>query len=172
MRTIKLVVAYDGSGYHGFQKQKNVVTVQNVLEEALAKLCGEAVVTAGSGRTDAGVHAWAQTLTFETNGRIPCSNMVRALGSLLPADIVAISAEEVEKGFHARFSAKWKRYQYRILINKYNNPLEVKYAWQMREQLDVLKMNEAAAILLGTHDFSAFRSSGSVDSPPDRKSVV
>ncbi len=166
MRTIKLVVAYDGSGYHGFQKQKNVVTVQNVLEEALAKLCGEAVVTAGSGRTDAGVHAWAQTLTFETNGRIPCSNMVRALGSLLPADIVAISAEEVEKGFHARFSAKWKRYQYRILINKYNNPLEVKYAWQMREQLDVLKMNKAAAILLGTHDFSAFRSSGSVDSPP------
>lgn len=166
MRTIKLVVAYDGSGYHGFQKQKNVITVQNILEEALEKLCGEAVVTAGSGRTDAGVHALAQTLTFTTNGRIPCSNMVRALGSLLPPDIVAISAEEMEEGFHARFSAKWKRYQYRILINPYNNPLEVKYAWQMREKLDVKKMNEAASILLGTHDFSAFRSSGSVDSPP------
>lgn len=166
MRTIKLVVAYDGSGYHGFQEQKNVITVQNILEEALEKLCGEAVVTAGSGRTDAGVHAWAQTLTFTTNGRIPCPNMIRALGSLLPADIVAISAEEVEEGFHARFSAKWKRYQYRILVNEYNNPLEVKYAWQLREQLDVKKMNEAAAILLGTHDFSAFRSSGSVDSPP------
>lgn len=166
MRTIKLVVAYDGSGYHGFQKQKNVITVQNILEEALEKLCGEAVVTAGSGRTDAGVHAWAQTLTFTTNGRIPCSNMIRALGSILPADIVAISAEEVEEGFHARFSAKWKRYQYRILVNEYNNPLEVKYAWQLREHLDVKKMNEAAAILLGTHDFSAFRSSGSVDSLP------
>ncbi len=166
MRTIKLVVAYDGSGYHGFQKQKNVITVQNILEEALEKLCGEAVVTAGSGRTDAGVHALAQTLTFTTNGRIPCSNMVRALGSLLPPDIVAISAEEMEEGFHARFSAKWKRYQYRILINPYNNPLDVKYAWQMREKLDVKKMNEAASILLGTHDFSAFRSSGSVDSPP------
>lgn len=166
MRTIKLVVAYDGSGYHGFQKQKNVVAVQNVIEEALAKVCGEVVQTAGSGRTDAGVHALAQTMTFATNGRIPCSNMIRALGSLLPPDIVAVSAEEMEEGFHARFSAKWKRYQYRILINSYNNPLEVKYAWQMREQLDVKRMNEAAAMLLGTHDFSAFRSSGSVDGPP------
>ncbi|EJW96859.1 tRNA pseudouridine synthase A, partial [gut metagenome] len=114
MRTIKLVVAYDGNSYHGFQKQKNVVAVQNVIEEALSKICGEAVATAGSGRTDAGVHAWAQTITFETNGRIPCANMIRALSSLLPADIVAISAEEMEAGFHARFSAKWKRYQYRI----------------------------------------------------------
>lgn len=166
MRTIKLVVSYDGSGYHGFQKQKNVVAVQNVVEEALAKVCGEAVTTAGSGRTDAGVHAWAQTMTFETNGRIPCTNMIRALGSLLPADIVAISAEEMEEGFHARFSAKWKRYQYRILVNAYNNPLEVKYTWQMREKLDVDSMNEAASMLIGTHDFSAFRSSGSVDGSP------
>ena len=78
MRTIKIVVAYDGSGYHGFQKQKDILTVQGVVEEVLAKLCGEAVVTAGSGRTDAGVHALAQTLTFTTNGRIPCANMVRA----------------------------------------------------------------------------------------------
>ena len=88
MRTIKLVVAYDGSAYHGFQKQKNVQTVQNVLEEALTMLCGEKVVTAGSGRTDAGVHALAQTVTFTTNGRIPCANLVRAAASLLPEDIV------------------------------------------------------------------------------------
>ena len=86
MRTIKLVVAYDGSAYHGFQKQKNVQTVQNVLEEALTMLCGEKVVTAGSGRTDAGVHALAQTVTFTTNGRIPCANLVRAAASLLPED--------------------------------------------------------------------------------------
>ena len=81
MRTIKLVVAYDGSAYHGFQKQKNVQTVQNVLEEALAMLCGEPVVTAGSGRTDAGVHALAQTVTFTTNGRIPCANLVLPSGN-------------------------------------------------------------------------------------------
>ena len=92
MRTIKLVVAYDGSAYHGFPKQKNVQTVQNVLEDALAMLCGEPVVTAGSGRTDAGVHALAQTVTFTTNGRIPCANLVRAAASLLPEDIVVVSA--------------------------------------------------------------------------------
>lgn len=166
MRTIKIVVTYDGSGYHGFQKQKAILTVQGVVEEVLAKLCGEAVVTAGSGRTDAGVHALAQTLTFTTNGRIPCANMVRAAASLLPADIVLVSAEEVAEGFHARFSAKWKTYEYKLLVNKHDNPFMVRYAWQLREQLDVKAMNEAAQLLLGTHDFSAFRSTGSVDSSP------
>lgn len=166
MRTIKIVVTYDGSGYHGFQKQKAILTVQGVVEEVLAKLCGEAVVTAGSGRTDAGVHALAQTLTFTTNGRIPCANMVRAAASLLPPDIVLVSAEEVAEGFHARFSAKWKTYEYKLLVNKHDNPFMVRYAWQLREQLDVKAMNEAAQLLLGTHDFSAFRSTGSVDSSP------
>lgn len=166
MRTIKIVVAYDGSGYHGFQKQKAILTVQGVVEEVLAKLCGEAVVTAGSGRTDAGVHALAQTLTFTTNGRIPCANMVRAAASLLPPDIVLVSAEEVAEGFHARFSAKWKTYEYKLLVNEHDNPFMVRYAWQLREQLDVKAMNEAAHLLLGTHDFSAFRSTGSVDSSP------
>lgn len=166
MRTIKIVVAYDGSGYHGFQKQKDILTVQGVVEEVLAKLCGEAVVTAGSGRTDAGVHALAQTLTFTTNGRIPCANMVRAAASLLPPDIVLVSAEEVAEGFHARFSAKWKTYEYKLLVNEHDNPFMVRYAWQLREQLDVKAMNEAVQLLLGTHDFSAFRSTGSVDSSP------
>ena len=112
MRTIKLVVAYDGSCYHGFQKQKDYETIQSILEEKLAMLCGERVVIAGSGRTDAGVHALAQTVTFTTNGHIPCPNIVRASRSLLPRDIVVLSAEEVPEGFHARFSACWKVYQY------------------------------------------------------------
>ena len=166
MRTIRIVIAYDGSGYHGFQKQKDILTVQGVVEEVLAKLCGEVVVTAGSGRTDAGVHALAQTLTFTTNGRIPCANMVRAAASLLPRDIVLISAEEMPKGFHARFSALWKTYEYKLLVNKHDNPFMVRYAWQLRQQLDVQAMNEATQLLVGTHDFSAFRSTGSVDSSP------
>lgn len=166
MRTIKLVVAYDGSGYHGFQKQKDYVTVQSVLEEVLEKLCGERVVTAGSGRTDAGVHALAQTVTFTTNGRIPCANMVRAAASLLPKDIVLLSAEEMPEGFHARFSAQWKTYQYRLLVSEHANPFKVRYAWQLRTPLNMKAMNEAAALLIGTHDFSAFRSSGSVNSSP------
>lgn len=166
MRTIKLVVAYDGSSYHGFQKQKEHMTVQSVLEEMLEKLCGERVVTAGSGRTDAGVHALAQTVTFTTNGRIPCANMVRAAASLLPRDIVLLSAEEMPEGFHARFSAQWKTYQYKVLVNPHANPFMVRYAWQLRTPLDIENMNKAAALLLGTHDFSAFRSSGSVKSSP------
>ena len=166
MRTIKLVVAYDGSAYHGFQKQKNVQTVQNVLEEVLTMLCGEPVVTAGSGRTDAGVHALAQTVTFTTNGRIPCANLVRAAASLLPEDIVVVSAEEMPEGFHARFSAQWKTYHYKLLVNEHVNPFMVRYAWQLRQQLNLKAMNEAAELLLGTHDFSAFRSSGSVDTSP------
>lgn len=163
MRTIKLVVAYDGSAYHGFQKQKNAVTVQSVLEEMLAKLCGERVVTAGSGRTDAGVHALAQTVTFTTNGRIPCVNILRASRTMLPRDIVLLDAQEVEEGFHARFSACWKIYQYKLLCNDYDDPFRARYAWLLRERLDVKAMNEAAAFLSGTHDFSAFRSTGSVE---------
>lgn len=168
MRTLKLVVAYDGNAYHGFQKQKNAVTVQNILEEVLSKLCGETVVLVGSGRTDAGVHAWGQVVSLETKGSIPCANLIRASKKMLPPDIVIISAEEVEAGFHARYSAKWKRYQYRIVENEFDSPFEVKYAWQMRETLDLEAMNEAAGYLLGTHDFSAFRSSGSVETSPIR----
>ena len=166
MRTIKLVVSYDGSCYHGFQKQKDYVTIQSILEEKLAMLCGEPVVIAGSGRTDAGVHALAQTVTLTTKGRIPCANIVRASRRLLPRDIVVLSAEEMPEGFHARFSACWKAYEYRVLCAVAPDPFRVRYTWQMPETLDVDAMNAAAALLLGTHDFSAFRSSGSVDSSP------
>lgn len=166
MRTLKLTVAYDGSAYHGFQKQPDLVTVQGVLEEVLCKLCGEQVSTAGSGRTDANVHALEQTVTLKTNGRIPVRNIVRAAASLLPNDIVVTSAEEMPEGFHARFSAKGKRYQYRLVVNEFNSPFLVKYAWQIREAVDMAAMNKAAEHLLGSHDFSAFRSSGSVDSDP------
>lgn len=166
MRTIKLVVAYDGSCYHGFQKQKDYDTIQSILEEKLAMLCGERVVIAGSGRTDAGVHALAQTVTFTTNGRIPCANMVRASRRLLPRDIVVLSAEEMQEGFHARFSACWKAYEYRVLCGAQPDPFRMRYTWQMPNELNVAAMNAAALLLLGTHDFSAFRSSGSVDSSP------
>lgn len=160
------MVAYDGSCYHGYQKQKDFDTIQSILEEKLALLCGERVSIAGSGRTDAGVHALAQTVTFTTNGRIPCANIVRASRSLLPRDIVVLRAEEMPEGFHARFSACWKVYQYRVLCGAFANPFRVRYTWQLANELNLVAMNEAAALLLGTHDFSAFRSSGSVDSSP------
>lgn len=168
VRTIKLTLAYDGSGYHGFQKQPHGETIQNIVDEFLSKVCGEPVVTAGSGRTDAGVHAYEQVVSFSTNGRIPCANIVRASQTMLPQDIVLLQAEEVEEDFHARYSALWKEYQYRVVMNAQQDPFLVKYAWQVHEQLNVEQMNKAAEALIGKHDFSAFRSSGSVDSDPVR----
>lgn len=168
MRTIKLTVAYDGSAYQGFQKQPHGNTIQNIIEEFLAKVCGEPVVTFGSGRTDAGVHAYGQIISFITKGRIPCKNIVRAASTMLPEDIVILNAEEAPEGFHARFDACWKEYCYRVVITKARNPFLVKYAWQIEQNLDICKMNAAASCLLGQHDFTAFRSTGSVDNDPSR----
>ena len=168
MRTLKLTVTYDGSAYHGFQKQPGLVTIQGVLEEALSKMCGEPVHIHGSGRTDANVHAYEQTISLRTNGSIPLKNIVRASRSLLPGDIVVISAEEVPMDFHARFSAKGKQYQYRLVVNEFDSHFLMKYAWQIREPINLEAMNEAAKNLLGSHDFSAFRSAGSVDGDPVR----
>ena len=109
MRTFKLTVAYDGSGYHGFQRQPRDITVQQVLEDALSRITGENVVLAGSGRTDSGVHARGQVVSFTTGCGIPAANLKRAMNSILPPDITVIASQGAEEGFHARFSAKWKR---------------------------------------------------------------
>ncbi len=162
MRNIKLEIAYDGSDYHGFQRQKEERTVQGVLEEVLSKLCAEKITLAGSGRTDAGVHALTQTVSFKTSGSIPTENIVRASAALLPADMAVLSACEKDADFHARFSAKWKCYGYRIICNERDNPFFVRYAWQLRERPSAELMNRAASLLVGTHDFADFRSSGSV----------
>ena len=167
MRTLKLTVAYDGSGYHGFQRQPNDITVQQVLEEALTRITGAAVTLAGSGRTDSGVHARGQVASFATACPIPAANLKKAMNSILPPDIAVMAAEEVQDGFHARYSAKWKRYCYRVVLNKDYDPFLRNFAWQMQNTaLDVAVMNNAAAYLLGTHDFSFFRSSGSVQTSP------
>lgn len=167
MRTFKLTVAYDGSGYHGFQRQPRDITVQQVLEDALSRITGENVVLAGSGRTDSGVHARGQVVSFTTGCGIPAGNLKRAMNSILPPDITVIASQEAEEGFHARFSAKWKRYCYRIVLNGDYDPFIRNYAWQMQNtKLNIETMNMAAGFLLGTHDFSFFRSSGSVQSSP------
>jgi tRNA pseudouridine(38-40) synthase len=135
MRTLKLTVAYDGTNYHGFQKQTNALTVQQVLEEKLSLLCGEKIVTAGSGRTDTGVHARGQVVSLTTSGSIPLENLLKACAGILPKDIVLWQAEEADEGFHARYSACWKRYCYRIVQNKHADPFLRNYVWQMREYL-------------------------------------
>lgn len=167
MRTLKLTVAYDGSGYHGFQRQPRDLTVQQVLEEALSRITGKAVTVAGSGRTDSGVHAKGQVISFSTECPIPAANLKKAMNSVLPPDITVVASEEASAGFHARYSAKWKRYCYNVVLNSGYDPFIRNFAWQMPDTiLNVESMNRAAAFLLGTHDFSFFRSSGSVQTSP------
>ena len=127
---------------------------------------------AGSGRTDSGVHARGQVVSFTTGCGIPAANLKRAMNSILPPDITVIASQEAEEGFHARFSAKWKRYCYRIVLNGDYDPFIRNYAWQMQNtKLNIEAMNMAAGFLLGTHDFSFFRSSGSVQSSPVKQYI-
>jgi tRNA pseudouridine38-40 synthase len=160
MRNIRLLLEYDGAAYHGWQRQQNARTIQEVVETALAKLTGEAVKVRGSGRTDAGVHALGQVANFKTSSHIPLKAFYAGLNSLLPRDIAVLDAVEVPPDFHARKSARTKTYEYRILNRKEPSPLNRRYAWVVREPLDFAAMARAAATILGEHDFSAFRASG------------
>ncbi|MBD3292474.1 MAG: tRNA pseudouridine(38-40) synthase TruA [Armatimonadia bacterium] len=160
-RKILLVVQYDGTDYSGFQRQPGLPTIQSELEDALSQLLGQETTITGAGRTDAGVHALGQTVTFETGSPIPTERIARALNALLPNEISAVSASVVPNDFHPRYDAKWKLYGYRILNRTLPSPFIGRYAWHLTWDLDIDLMHEAAAVLLGEHDFEAFSSSGS-----------
>lgn len=168
LRNIKLVMAYDGGRYHGFQRQNNAVSVQNILEQKLAIVFGEQIQLAASGRTDAGVHAYGQVVSFFTKGTIPIDRVVRAVNSHLPTDIVVRLAEEMPPDFSARHSAKDKIYIYKIQQGEVLNPFTRQYAWYIRKELDLNKINEAMQYIIGTYDFSAFRAAGSAPMHPVR----
>lgn len=161
MRNIKLVIEYDGTNYHGWQSQTNALTVQQVIERAIQKLTGEECRLVGSGRTDVGVHALGQVANFHTGSRIPADRFACALNSVLPDDIVIRHSEEVDSDFHSRYSAKGKKYRYLIYNSKYPSALLRNRACHVQYPLDFGLMKEAASYFLGTHDFSAFRASGS-----------
>lgn len=167
-RNIKLVVAYDGGKYHGFQRQNNAVSVQNVLEEKLSIIFRQSIKLTASGRTDTGVHAYGQVVNFFTEGTIPIERVARAANSILPADIVVRSAEEASMEFNARYSAKSKIYVYRIQQGEVLDPFQRNYAWYIRKPLDVEAMRSALSAILGEHDFSAFQAAGSKPTHPVR----
>ncbi|BAL83856.1 putative tRNA pseudouridine synthase A [Selenomonas ruminantium subsp. lactilytica TAM6421] len=168
-RNIALKVAYDGTAYHGFQRQSPpVVAVQNVLERKLAVIFGDTIEMAASGRTDAGVHAYGQVVNFFTNGSIPIDKVPMAVNSLLPDDIVVKEAWEADFDFSARHSAKAKTYIYRIQQGTTPNPLTARYAWYERRPLNVELMQQALDMLKGEHDFSAFRAAGGAPMSPVR----
>lgn len=158
MRNLKMIVEYDGSGYHGWQRQKNGLSIQQVLEEKIAVITGEKVNVIGSGRTDAGVHALAQVAHFNTACGIPAGNLLKGINSLLPADIVLKSLEEVNEDYHARIDAKGKVYLYQIFNSPTRTVLYRHYAWIIHCPLDLDLMREAAGCLIGRHDFTSFSS--------------
>jgi tRNA pseudouridine38-40 synthase len=167
-RNIKLVLAYDGSRYHGWQRQPNEITIQEVIEEKIQIMAGEAVTLFASGRTDAGVHAVNQICHFKTRSTIDPKILKKGLNSLLPGDILITDAETVSLDFHARYNAKSKTYEYRLLNREEPDIFQRKYVWHIRMPLDVEEMKKCVTFLLGTHDFSSFKSSGSGNANPVR----
>lgn len=161
MRNIVLVIEYDGTNYHGWQIQKNAITIQEIITKAIEKITDESIDLIGSSRTDSGVHALYQVANFKTCTKIPTSKIPNALNSILPADIVIKDAFEADMNFHSRYSAKGKRYKYIIYNRKFGSPILRNYSWHIDKSLNVEKMMESLKYLEGTHDFSAFKASGS-----------
>ncbi|MGE5484367.1 MAG: tRNA pseudouridine(38-40) synthase TruA [Ignavibacteriales bacterium] len=161
MRNIKVTVEYDGTNYHGFQVQGKMPTIQAVLQDAIERITGTRAAVTGAGRTDAGVHARGQVINFKTHSRIPTERFAHALNSVLPDDVVAVSAEEVPQDFHSRYSATSKVYGYTFWNAEFPSPFWRAYALWVRQELDVDAMRAAAGDFTGRHDFAAFRSTGS-----------
>ncbi len=160
MKRVLLTIAYDGTNYHGWQVQKNAVTVQQVLCENLEKMLGKTHDAVGTSRTDAGVHAREFTCHIDCDDNIPETAFIRGLNSLLPPDIAVKGCERVADDFHARYNAQGKTYKYYIYNSNKKDPFKMRYSWQIERPLDIELMNEFAKKIIGTHDFYAFSSSG------------
>lgn len=169
MRNIILTISYDGSNYHGWQCQPNLLTIQEVLGSAAQRILNHHVRLVGAARTDAGVHAFGQVVNFFTEKVIALDGIIKGMNSLLPPDIRVIAAREGEAAFHARYSARSKTYVYTILNAPTSSPFLAKYAWHVPYGIDVAAMNKNIRILRGTHDFSAFKKKNELYHNPERE---
>jgi len=173
MKNIRLLIEYDGTDYHGWQTQKkaisyqqsairpkNVITIQQALQDTVKKITGENIKLIGSSRTDTGVHALGQVATFKTYTRLEPKILQKALNATLPEDIRILNAEETTEAFHPRYDAVSKRYFYIISNTNSSSAFLYKYAWRVPYALDLNEMEKACSLLLGRHDFSAFRGAG------------
>jgi tRNA pseudouridine38-40 synthase len=170
-KNLKLIVEYDGTRYHGWQRQKGDLTIQSVIEDSIRTIVGERITLIGSGRTDAGVHALCQVCNFITRSEIGPDSMRQGLNSLLPDDIKIRKIKYVPIDFHARYSVKSKAYEYRILNRKDTNLFLRNYTWHIRDELDIESMRRSLSMLIGRHDFSSFKSSGSSNKDPVREMI-
>ena len=157
MRRIKMILQFDGRAYHGWQVQKNTVTVQQMVQDAIEALTGVRSAVSGCSRTDAGVHAVGYVLVFDTEFNLNDDAFVTAMNRFLPRDMAAMSCETVSDDFHPRYNADSKQYVYKILNTPVRNPFWEHRAAHIRRPLDEVRMEQNGAALIGRHDFSAFR---------------
>jgi len=156
MRNLKVTLSYDGADFSGWQVQPDATTVQGTLASAIGRITGEKVLPQGSGRTDAGVHALAQVMTFVTESSVPTGNFVKALNDILPASVRVLEVEEAPPEFHARHSARAKAYRYRIYRESICPPFLARYVWHFPFPLNEDAMERAARLVAGEHDFTSF----------------
>ncbi len=157
---IKLTIEYDGTNYYGWQRQKDLPTIQGTIEDAVGKITGQYTPVIASGRTDTGVHALGQVAHFNSQLNLSESAWMRAINSHLPPDIAIRKAEYVPSEFHSRYSARKRIYKYIILNDEYVSPHIRSYVWPVRRPLQISLMKRASTFLTGTRDFSSFRASG------------
>lgn len=156
MRNLKVIMAFCGTRYHGYQIQDNAYTIQEEVEKRASVICNEKITINGCSRTDSGVHANNYCFSMMTNSNIPCINFVRAMNTKLPGDISILSCKEAPLEFHARFSCVAKEYIYKIHNNESKNPFEEKLSYHYTRRMNIPLMQEAANKFIGTHDFRSF----------------
>lgn len=157
LKNYKITIQYDGTRYKGWQVQKSTdMTIQGKIQDVLSTMAGQEIEVIGSGRTDAGVHAYGQVANFHVPAHFKAQEIMDYINRYLPMDIAVIDIEEVDERFHARFHASSKTYIYRIHTSHVPNVFERKYMYTYTEKLDINKMRKAASLMLGTHDFAAF----------------
>lgn len=169
MPNIRLTLEYDGAAYHGWQRQPSVPTIQGTIEAAVRAVSREKVNVTGAGRTDAGVHALGQVANFKTRSRLAADVWVRALNRYLPDDIAILRAERVPAGFHSRYDALEKTYEYHILNRRVRTAMGRQYLEIVHPPLDLARMRRGARPLIGRHDFTAYRAGGL---QPEEKSSI
>ena len=168
MRNLKLNLEYDGTAFHGFQRQNGLRTVQGELEARFSRLLSESVKVIGAGRTDAGVHALGQVANFRTMRPIDMRRAAQVLNATLPQDVKVQACEEVAEAFHARRCARSRTYQYTLIERGMPSPLLGRFAFLLPYRIDVYRMQAAAQQLVGQHDFKAFQASGSATRTTER----
>lgn len=156
MHNYKMLIAFDGTNYSGWQIQPNGTSIQALLQNAITTLIKEETTISGSGRTDAGVHALGQIAHFKTSSPLDLYRFLQSLNALIPKDIRVLTIEEVPSDFHARYSARSKTYRYHLHLGRVENPFNRLYSWHIRENVNLDRLRASAELLIGTHNFTTF----------------